>query len=70
MKESRAILRDARLQPQMGRLFPESKLYCFLSRKEEGRKFWRGGRARREDLLSFSPLFPAQDPSSTWVTRD
>lgn len=47
-----------RLQLRMGRLFPESKSYCFLSRKEEGRKFGRGGWASEEgDLLSFSPLF-------------
>ena len=75
-RESRAILRGTRLQPQMDRLFPESKSYCFLSREEEGRKFRRGGRARRrrrrrrrrrEDLLSFSPQCPAQDPGwSSW----
>lgn len=60
-----------RPQPQMGRLFPGSKWYCFLSRKEEGRKFGRGVRAGRQNLLSFSPGFLAQDPSlSPWRTLE
>lgn len=52
-------------QPHLGRLFPESKPYCFLSRKEEGRKLGSGRWTGRGDLLSLSPGSPAQDPSSS-----